>query len=38
LTSANPLTLPPIELRTIRVLQTIKEGRRIFSDVMEPGP
>jgi len=30
LTSANPLTLPPIELRTIRVLQTIKEGRRLF--------
>ena len=27
--SANPLTLPPLALRTIRVLQTIKEGRRI---------
>jgi len=38
LTSANPLTLPLLELRTIRVLQSIKEGRRIFSDVMEPGP
>lgn len=28
--SANPLMLPPLELRTLRVLQTIKEGRRIF--------
>jgi len=37
LTIANLLMLPPRELRTIRVLQTIKEGRRIFSDGMEAG-
>jgi hypothetical protein len=28
--SANLISLPPPELRTIRVLQTIKKGRRIF--------
>lgn len=32
--SADPLTVPPEELRTIHVLQTIKDGKRIYGETL----